>query len=38
MAWLTAPLRGRTVEGRERKGAARLAILADAMSSCLRPR
>ncbi len=38
LAWLTAPLRGRTVKGRERKGAARLAILADAMSSCLRPR
>lgn len=38
LAWLSAPMRGRTVKGRERKGAARLALLAEALSSVLKSR
>jgi tRNA A-37 threonylcarbamoyl transferase component Bud32 len=38
LAWLSAPLRKRTVKGRQRKGAARLALLAEALSSVLETR
>jgi hypothetical protein len=38
LAWLSAPLRGRTVKGRERKGATRLALLAETLSSVLESR
>jgi hypothetical protein len=33
LAWLSAPLRRRTVRGRQRKGALRLALLADALAT-----
>jgi hypothetical protein len=35
LAWLSAPLRGRMVKGRERKGATRLSLLAEALSAVL---
>ena len=33
LAWLSTPMRRRTVRGRQRKGALRLALLADALAT-----
>jgi hypothetical protein len=38
LAWLSAPVRRRTVRGRQRKGALRLALLAEALETLVKRR